>query len=170
MTWPRKLAVTASAVALVSAAGCAGGASQGSSGGSAQDQSASSSNAASVTITSPKNAAKVGTSFPVMFKTSVPIGALDTGEDHVHVVVDGNTNDFTVVTAHKTMVTNLSPGKHTVGITLQHADHSAAGAQDQVTVMVAKGAGAMSGAKGGTTKGSTSGNSSSSSNRNGYSY
>jgi hypothetical protein len=180
MTWTRKLAVAASAVALVGAAGCAGGASQGSSGGgSAQDSSASGSNsssAPSVTITSPKSGAKVGSSFPVTFKSSVQIGALETGEDHVHVVIDGNTNDFTVVTAHKTMVKNLSPGKHTVGITLQHADHSSAGAQDQVTVMVAKGAGTQSGTKednpsrtnddNGTMNGSTSGNSSG----NGYSY
>lgn len=181
MAWSRRLAVAASAVALVSAAGCAGGTSQGSSGGgSAQDSSnnssSSNSSAPSVVITSPANGAKVGSSFPLMFRSSVPIGALETGEDHVHVVVDGNTSDFTVVTARKTMVTNLSPGKHTVGITLQHADHSSAGAQDQVTVMVAKGAGMKSGAKednpnrtnddnGGTMNdGSTSGNS------NGYSY
>jgi len=173
MAWSRRLAVAASAVALVSAAGCAGGASQSSTGGSAQDSSNSSSSAPAVSITSPQNGAKVGSSFPLTFTSSVPIGALDTGEDHVHVVVDGNTNDFTVVTARRTMVTNLSPGKHTVGITLQHADHSPAGAQDQVTVMVAKGAGMGSGTKednpnrtnddnGGTMGGSPSGN--------GYSY
>jgi len=89
-----------------------------------------------VTITSPQNDATVGNAVPVKFKTSVPIGALDTGEDHVHVVVDGNTNNFVVVTAHQTMVKNLKPGKHTIGVTLQHADHSPAGAQDQVTVNV----------------------------------
>ena len=178
MTWTRKLAVAASAVALVTAAGCAGGSSQGSSGGSAQDSSASGSNnssAPSVTITSPKSGAKVGSSFPLTYKSSVPIGALETGVELVHVVIDGNTNDFTVVTAKKTMVKNLA-GKHTVGITLQHADHSPAGAQDQVTVMVAKGAGTQSGAKednpsrtnddnpGGTMNGSGNGSG------NGYSY
>ena len=168
MTWTRKLAVAASAAALVGAAGCAGGASQGSSGGAAQDSGANSSSAPKVTITSPQSGAKVGSSFPLTYTSSVPIGALETGEDHVHVVIDGNTNDFTVVTAHKYMVKNLSPGKHTVGITLQHADHSPAGAQDQVTVMVSKGM--KSGAKednpartkddNGTMNGSTSGNSS----------
>lgn len=172
MTWLRKLAVAASAVALVSAAGCAGGASQGSSGGGAAKDSSAQSSAPSVTITSPASGAKVGSSFPLTFKSSVPIGALETGEDHVHVVIDGNTNQFTVVTAHNYMVKNLSPGKHTVGITLQHADHSPAGAQDQVTVMVAKGAGMKSGAKednparkkddNGTMSGSNSSNSSSS--------
>jgi hypothetical protein len=148
MAWSRRMAVAASAVALVSAAGCAGSPSQGSSAGGG--------NVTSVSITSPQDGAKVGSSFPLTFRSSVPIGALETGEDHVHVVVDGNTDDFTVVTSRQTMVTSLSPGRHTIGITLQHADHSPAGAQDQVTVMVAKG-GAT---KGGTMNGSTSGNSS----------
>ena len=170
MTWSRKLAVAASAVALVSAAGCAGGSSQGASGGSAQDSSAGSA-APAVNITSPQNGAKVSSSFPLTFKSSVPIGPLESGEDHVHVIIDGNLNSYTVVTAKNYMVKNLSPGKHTVGITLQHADHSPAGAQDQVTVMVAKGM--KSGAKednpartkddnGTMNNGSTSGNSSSS--------
>jgi len=173
MTWSRRLAVAASTVALVAAAGCGGSTTQSAGGSQAQDQetSAAAAGAPRVTITSPKNGAAVGRSFPLTFTSSVPIGALDTGEDHVHVVIDGNTNDFTVVTARRTMVTNLSPGRHTVGITLQHADHSPAGAQDQVTVMVGKGAGAhednpnrTNDDNGGTMNGSTSGNS------NGYSY
>ena len=176
MTWSRRLAVAASAVALVGAAGCGGSTTQSTGGGQAQDQetSAAAAGAPKVTITSPQNGAEVGKSFPLTFKSSVPIGALETGEDHVHVVIDGNTSDFTVVTARKTMVTNLSPGKHTVGITLQHADHSSAGAEDQVTVMVGRGASTKSGTKednpnrtnddNGTMDGSTSGNS------NGFSY
>jgi hypothetical protein len=172
MSWSRRLAVAVSAVALVGAAGCGGSTTQGTGGGQAQDQetSAAAAGAPRVTITSPKNGAEVGKSFPLMFTSSVPIGALETGADHVHVVVDGDTSDFSVVTARRTMVTNLSPGRHTVGITLQHADHSPAGAQDQVTVMVAKGAGATSGTtednpnrthddNGGTMDGSDSGNS-----------
>jgi hypothetical protein len=177
MTWSRRLAVAASAVALVAAAGCGGSTTQSTGGGQAQDQetSAAAAGAPRVTITSPTNGAEVGRSFPLMFTSSVPIGALETGEDHVHVVVDGNTNDFTVVTARRTMVTNLSPGRHTVGITLQHADHSPAGAEDQVTVTVAKGGAASSGTKednpnrtndddSGTMNGSTPGSS------NGFSY
>jgi hypothetical protein len=148
MTCSRTLAAAVSALALVAAGGCGGAGSQQSSGAVVD-------NTPSVTITSPQGGATVGSSFPLTFKSSVPIGALDTGEDHVHVIVDGNTNDFTVVTAHRTMVTNLSPGEHTVGITLQHADHSSAGAEDQVTVMVSKG-GAT---KDGTMDGSNSGNS-----------
>jgi hypothetical protein len=151
MTWPHKIAGTASALALVAAAGCGGNSTDNSS-----DGAAAAADTPAVTITSPQAGAKVGSAFPVKFQTSVPIGALESGKDHVHVVVDGDTNNFTVVTAHQTMVKNLSPGKHTIGVTLQHADHSSAGAQDQVTVMVAKGGATKSG----TMKGSTSGNSS----------
>jgi hypothetical protein len=58
----------------------------------------------------------------------------------VHLVVDGNTNNYKVVTSTQTEVNDLSPGQHTIGVTLQHADHSSAGAKAQVTVTVGGGA------------------------------
>ena len=125
---PRTLALAASALALLVPAACQSETTPTSDTAPAADRT--------VTITSPQNGAAVGSSVPIKFTTSVPIGPLETGKDHVHVIVDGDTNNFVVVTAHQTTVKNLSPGKHTIGVTLQHADHSPAGAQDQITVNV----------------------------------
>lgn len=167
MTRPRALAAV-SALALLGAAGCGGTS-------TSQDTSAAADSAPSLTITAPHDGATVASSFPLRFTTSVPIGPLDTGKDHVHVVVDGNTDDFAVVTAHKTMVTHLSPGTHTIGVTLQHADHSSAGAENQVTVTVGKG-GSMNGSgsggasmdDSGTDSGTDSGSNSGGGTGNGY--
>ncbi len=66
----------------------------------------------------------------------------DSGKDHVHLFIDGKTQNYKVVTSTRTQVSNLSPGKHTIGVTLQHADHSSAGAKPaSVTVTVSGGAG-----------------------------
>lgn len=94
-----------------------------------------------VTITAPSDGSDVGSSFSLEFTTSEQIGPTSSGKDHVHVFTDGHTNDYTVVTASPFKITGLPAGKHTVGVTLQHADHSPAGASAQVTVNVTGGGG-----------------------------
>lgn len=89
-----------------------------------------------VTITSPSDGAGVGSSFEVTWDTNVDLGEPDTGRDHVHVFVDGHANDYTVVGGNQFTIQGLSPGEHTVNVTLQHADHSSAGAEDEVDVNV----------------------------------
>jgi hypothetical protein len=91
-------------------------------------------------IISPADNATVGEPFELTWTSAVPLGAPDTGKDHVHVFTDGKVNDYTVVGDTKFQIKGLSPGKHTVGITLQHADHSPAGAQAEITVNVTSGA------------------------------
>ena len=91
-----------------------------------------------LTITSPKANAKVTSSVDVTWDTNVDLGVPDTGLDHVHVFVDGQANDYTVVGSDHFTVTGLTPGNHTIDVTLQHADHSSAGASDDVNVTVAK--------------------------------
>ncbi|RYP80692.1 hypothetical protein EKO23_24450 [Nocardioides guangzhouensis] len=103
--------------------------------------SSSGSGSPTLDITSPANGAHVGSSFPVTWHSSVTLGAPDTGRDHVHVFVDGHANDYTVVGGDQFTLKGLAPGKHTVDVTLQHADHSSAGAQDQVSVTVGQGGG-----------------------------
>ena len=39
----------------------------------------------------------MGSSFTVEWESDVDLGEPDTGKDHVHVFVDGNSNDYTVV-------------------------------------------------------------------------
>lgn len=94
-----------------------------------------------LTITKPAAGTKVGSSVDVTWTTNVELGAPDTGRDHVHVFVDGASNDYTVATGNTFTVTGLTPGTHTIDVTLQHADHSSAGASDEVDVTVTKSGG-----------------------------
>jgi hypothetical protein len=98
----------------------------------------------SLTITSPSEGDTVGSTFTVKWDSNVDLGEPETGKDHVHVFVDGNSNDYTVVGGDSFEVTGLSDGKHTVDVTLQNADHSPAGAEDQVDVTVSGSGGSMS--------------------------
>jgi hypothetical protein len=123
-TIARTIALGGAGAALVLVSACGGG-SGGSGGGSPE-----------VTITSPSEGADVGSSFPVRWDTSVRLGEPSTGRDHVHVFVDGHADDYTVVGGNEFMLKGLSPGKHIVNVTLQHADHSPAGAGDEVEVDV----------------------------------
>ena len=118
------LAVGGVAAALVALAGCG------------SDSGSGSGGAPTLTITSPADGADVGQSFDVRWDTSVKLGETNTGRDHVHVFVDGKSDDYTVVGGNEFKLTGLSPGKHEEDVTLQHADHSPAGAEDKVDVNV----------------------------------
>jgi hypothetical protein len=140
----RRLATTLSVLALLGAAACGANAS-GNTAGSGEPK---------VTITSPHDGATVTVPFTLEFTTSVPIGPTDSGQDHVHVFADGQTNNYEVVTAPRATINDLSPGEHTIGVTLQHADHSPAGAQAQVKVTVTGGGSPGGGSGGGSGSGS----------------
>ena len=105
---------------------------------------ASGSGSPTLAITSPANGAVVGRNVQVAWNSSAELGPPSSGNDHVHIFVDGHSNDYTVVGGNSFMVQNLSPGKHTIDITLQHADHSSAGADDKVDVTVKGTAGGAS--------------------------
>jgi hypothetical protein len=137
MTGYARRALAGGAVAVLAAgllAGC----------GSASGGSGSSSGSPSLSITSPSEGDTVGSSFTVKWDANVELGDPATGRDHVHVFVDGNSNDYTVVGGDSFQVTGLSDGQHTVDVTLQHADHSSAGAEDQVDVNVSGSGGGSS--------------------------
>jgi hypothetical protein len=106
------------------------------------DSGASGGGDPTLSITSPSDGSKVTSSVDVAWNTNVELGEPDTGLDHVHVFVDGQSNDYTVVGADHFTVTGLTPGEHTIDVTLQHADHSSAGASDDVQVSVTKAGGA----------------------------
>ena len=130
MTGYGRRALVGAAVAVLAAGMLAGCGSESSAG------SGSGSDSPSLSITSPSEGDTVGSSFTVKWQSNVDLGEPDTGKDHVHVFVDGNSNDYTVVGGDSFEVTGLSDGQHTVDVTLQNADHSPAGAEDQVDVMV----------------------------------
>jgi hypothetical protein len=87
-------------------------------------------------ITSPADGATVSAPFALTWHSPVPLGPTDSGKDHVHVYVDGHENDYTVVGGTRFQVKDLSPGRHEVGIALQHADHSPVGPEDSIHVTV----------------------------------
>ena len=126
MQKPVRSIVVIAAIALATAA-CGSGDSAGTSGGE------------EVTITSPADGANVTVPFTLEWDSMVPLGEPDTGKDHVHVYVDGESNDYTVVGGTEFQVKDLSPGKHTVEISLQHADHSPVGPKSEISVTVGGG-------------------------------
>jgi hypothetical protein len=126
--------------------------------GSSSDASGSS---PTLSITSPANGATVGRDVQVSWNSNEQLGPPESGRDHVHVFVDGHSNDYTVVGGNSFTVKGLTPGKHTIDVTLQHADHSPAGADDKVDVTVSPNATSP-------TSPATSGSTPSSSPRYGY--
>lgn len=124
--------VIATAVAAVALSACGSSSDDVSSGGSGGGGE-------KVTIASPADGASVQAPFMLKWDSTVPLGPTDTGKDHVHVYVDGNSNDYTVVGANQFRIKGLSPGKHKVEISLQHADHSPVGPKSAITVNVTGG-------------------------------
>jgi hypothetical protein len=100
-------------------------------------------------ITSPADGATVHAPFTLTWDSGVPLGPPDSGKDHVHVYLDGNDNDYTVVGGNQFRVKGVGPGEHEVEISLQHADHTPVGPEDSITVQVAGGGGSPSSDSGG---------------------
>lgn len=142
-----RLSGLAAAGLLLAACGMGGGGGGGY-GGSGAAASPSGGGKPKLTILTPKDGATVTAPVKLTYNTNVPIGPPDSGEDHVHVFLDGKTQDYTVVPKTTYMVRNLPSGRHTIGVTLQHADHSPAGASARVTVTV-KGGGSSGSPTGG---------------------
>lgn len=90
-------------------------------------------------ITAPRDGATVRLPVTLTFTSRKAIGPESSGKDHVHLVIDGRTDDYTVVTSTTYQIKSLPAGRHTIGLTLQHADHSSDDASAQVTVDVSGG-------------------------------
>jgi hypothetical protein len=104
--------------------------------GSDSDAATGGGSSGGLTITSPDDGSTVGRDVEVTWDADVELGPPDSGLEHVHVFVDGQSDDYTVVGGNSFTVEGLSPGEHTIDVTLQHADHSSAGAEDHVDVTV----------------------------------
>jgi len=92
-------------------------------------------------ITSPSNAANVKVPFTVTVSSSEPLGPTKSGKDHWHLYFDGKETQYKVITSTSTRVTSLARGKHKIEASLQHADHSPVGPEDEISVTVVKGTG-----------------------------
>ena len=113
----------------------------GSASGNDTDDTGTKSGGEKLRITSPADGATVQVPFMLSWDSTVPLGPPDTGKDHVHVYVDGDESDYTVVGGTSSQVKELPPGEHTVEISLQHADHSPVGPESEVSVTVEGGGG-----------------------------
>lgn len=148
------------------------GAACGSSGyGGGSDAGGGAAGGKDLSITSPSDGAKVQVPFTLQLSPGVPLGAPDTGNDHVHVYYDGDDSNYEVVTSDTFQVTDLSAGDHTITASLRNADHSAAGSDVTIHVTVTGGGGSGSNGGGGRygNSGGTSGNDSGGSGGN-YGY
>jgi hypothetical protein len=125
----QSLPLLAATVLAVTVAGCGSG-SDASTGGGDDEQ---------LSITSPADGATVRVPFTLTWDSAVALGPPDSGKDHVHVFVDGDSNDYTVVGGTKLRLTDLAPGRHEVSISLQHADHTPVGPEDMIEVTVTGG-------------------------------
>ena len=99
-------------------------------------------------IASPGDGASVSEPFKVTFDASVPLGQPTTGDNHVHLCFDGGSCDelsqSVIAYGNSVMVSNLSPGMHTIEASLRNADHSDTGVSATISVDVSGGGAAGS--------------------------
>src|SRR5262245_9051065 len=138
MRFHRTFTFTIGAAALLAVAACGSNGVCGSSGSNAG------SSGPTLKIISPAAGASVTTPFTLKVASNEKIGPTSTGEDHVHLYIDGSSS-YQVVTSTTAKVGNLSPGKHTLIVSLRNADHSPAGATAKVAVDVTGGSGGTPG-------------------------
>jgi hypothetical protein len=150
----RTFVFAAGAAALLAVAACGTSTPSGSGGSSASSGSGAGSSGPTLTIVSPAAGASVTAPFMLKVSSDETLGAPSTGDDHLHLFIDGSAS-YKVVTSDQTKITGLSPGKHTILVTLQHADHSPVGPKATVTVNVTKSSGSSSNT--GTSSGGSSG-------------
>ncbi|MGH8828257.1 MAG: hypothetical protein ACRDVZ_11835 [Jiangellaceae bacterium] len=97
------------------------------------------SNGMTLTITSPDDGAEVDVPFTLEVDSSEPLGPTESGEHHVHVFFDGDDSEYMVVESDSVEITDLSDGEHVVNASLRNADHSAAGVETEISVVVGEG-------------------------------
>ena len=111
-------------------------------------------------ISSPTDGATVSEPFKVTFDSSVPLGKPTTGDHHVHLCFDGGSCDelsqSVIAYGNSVMVSNLSPGMHTIKASLRNADHSDTGVSATISVDVSGGsAGSQAGSQSGSSTGAS---------------
>jgi hypothetical protein len=156
----RTFVFAAGAAALLAVAACgtstpsASSGSSGSGGSSASSGSGAGSSGPTLSIVSPATGASVTAPFMLKVSSDETLGPTSTGDDHLHVFIDGSSS-YKVMTSDQMKITGLSAGKHTILVTLQHADHSPVGPKATVKVDVTKSSGSSSNT--GTGSGGSSG-------------
>jgi hypothetical protein len=93
----------------------------------------------SLSTAQPAKDATVSLPFTVKVDAGVPLGPTESGKHHVHLWLDNHANDYLVVESDTAEITSgqmaslsgkplgVSPGMHTIHVSLRNANHSAAG-------------------------------------------
>jgi hypothetical protein len=124
--------IAVSVVLLALAAACGGGF-----GGS--DQSG-----ATLSISDPKDGSSTAVPFTVTVESSAPLGDTGTGKHHVHIWFDGHSDKYVIGYTNQVKITDLSPGQHTMTVSLRNPNHSEAGVDKTMTITVSGGSPAPS--------------------------
>lgn len=148
MPKPRLLFVSAAVLALV-LAGCGTD--------EASTTPAGTGDGPSVKILQPADGDTLSVPFTLVVDSSEALGTTESGNHHVHIYFDGDDSAYEVIEsgnneeheigAESPAMEGLEPGEHVLNISLRNADHSAAGADAEITVNVE---GAGSGSSGGS--------------------
>jgi hypothetical protein len=125
------------AALLLAAAGCGGG---------GDDDSGGSGGGPTVEIVQPADGDALELPFTLVVESSEELGAPESGAHHVHLYFDGDDSAYDVIESGSgeeveigpdaASVQGLEPGEHVLNISLRNADHSPAGAEDEVTVQI----------------------------------
>lgn len=84
----------------------------------------------------PAAGATVSLPFDVEIHTSVPLGAPESGLHHVHIWFGDNDTEYLSVRATDAQITDAPPGTQTMHISLRHPDHTPAGADARVPLVI----------------------------------
>jgi hypothetical protein len=121
------------AVAVLAATAC----------GAEQADAGTAASGTALSIASPARGDTLTLPFTVQLDSSVPLAAPETGENHVHIFFDGDDSEYVLAYGTSVEVTelpaNVLPGPHVLNASLRNADHSAAGVETQVEVVVGTG-------------------------------
>jgi hypothetical protein len=123
--------------------------------GAADDGGSGGGGGPSVQLVQPTDGATLHVPFTLTVDSSEELGTTDEGLHHVHLYFDGNDQSYEVIEspageeieidADSPALEGIGSGEHTLEVSLRNADHSAAGAEDEVEVTIAGGGGTTSG-------------------------
>jgi hypothetical protein len=94
----------------------------------------------SIDIVSPAAGDRVNVPFEVTIDTSVPLGPPSEGLHHVHLWFGDGQSVFLVGESPTILVDNAPNGEHMLRISLHYADHTPAGAEIAVPLIISGGA------------------------------
>jgi hypothetical protein len=93
-----------------------------------------------LSVAAPADGAEVSIPFDVTIESNVALGSPESGNHHVHLFFDTDTDssDYELVYGASVQVSRaLAPGEHTIIASLRNADHSDTGQSQTITVVVA---------------------------------